>query len=194
MEQYNITSIKNDLKNTLKENRYKHTLGVEQVAISLANKFGSDRYNAQVAALLHDCAKNMDPNDVTKVCKENNIELTKNQKNNPDLIHAHIGAVIAKTKYNINNIDILNAIKYHTTGRPHMSLLEKIIYIADYIEPGRYKAKNLVEIRKLSNKDIDKTLFKILEDTVIYLNEKEIKVDKLTEQAYNYYKNVGGRV
>jgi predicted HD superfamily hydrolase involved in NAD metabolism len=82
------------------------------------------------------------------------------------LLHAKVGSFLAKEKYGIEDEDVLNAIRYHTTGRPCMSTLEKILYIADYIEPGRKHASNLLQIRRMAFQDLDKTLFKILEDTL----------------------------
>ena len=95
-------------------------------------------------------------------------------------------------EYNVDNDDIINAISFHTTGRPGMSLLEKIIFVADYIEPGRNKALNLNEIRALAFMDLDKALLRILEDTLLYLENSEDEIDECTQITYIYYKsNVG---
>ena len=97
---------------------------------------------------------------------------------------------MAAEKYGIDDNDILNAIRYHTTGRPGMSLLEKIIFVADYIEPGRYTAKNLPLVRKMAFSDIDEALLKILYDTLVYLNSTGNTVDPMTQKTYEYYKRL----
>ncbi len=104
------------------------------------------------------------------------------------LLHAKAGSFLARKKYGVTDDDILNAIKYHTTGRPEMSKLEKILYIADYIEPGRKHAANLLQIRKMAYQDLDQTLFKILEDTLSYLLTTGGEIDSMTQETYDYYK------
>ena len=107
------------------------------------------------------------------------------------LLHdAKLGAFFAWKKYGIENEEILRSIESHTTGRPNMSLLDKIIYIADYIEPGRDVAPNLPEVRALAFVDIDACLYRILEDTLAYLAEKGATLDPATEETFLYYKNL----
>jgi len=98
---------------------------------------------------------------------------------NPSLLHAKVGGFIAMETYKVDNSDIINAILNHTTGRPEMSLLEKIIFIADYIEPGRKQAPNLTEVRKMAFMDLDKTMLKILGDTLAYLKESDFTVEEI---------------
>lgn len=100
------------------------------------------------------------------------------------------GRIFARKKYEIENEEILRSIESHTTGRPNMSLLDKIIYIADYIEPGRDVAPNLPEVRALAFVDIDACLYRILEDTLAYLAEKGATLDPATEETFLYYKNL----
>ena len=99
-----------------------------------------------------------------------------------------MGAYIAKEKYDIEDTEILDAIACHTTGKPAMTLLEKIIYISDYIEPMRNKASNLEEVRKMAFVDLDEALFKILSDTLVYLEKSSKKMDPMTMQTYEYYR------
>ena len=110
------------------------------------------------------------------------------EKSNPFLLHAKVGAWLAKKQYGISDLDILNAIQNHTTGRPGMSLLEKIVFIADYMEPGRNHAPNLDEIRRLAFEDLDQTMLKILNDTLEYLDSKNGDVDPMTRKTLEYYK------
>ena len=113
----------------------------------------------------------------TQLAKEAVIEIIKN------------GIDIAMNKFNIHDQDIINAILNHTTGRPGMSALEKIIYVSDYIEPGRKQAPNLKEVRKLAFQNLDAALLKILEDTLQYLKESGSETDPMTQETYDYYKN-----
>ena len=104
-------------------------------------------------------------------------------------MHAKVGSYLAKKEYDIHNQDILNAITYHTTGRPEMTMLEKIIFISDYIEPGRTHAANLSEVRKLAFSDIDQALLKILGDSLAYLHTTGKEIDDMTQKTFDYYAN-----
>ena len=126
----------------------------------------------------------------TAMCKKYHIVLTAIEKENPFLIHAKLGAFLAKTKYGIDNEDVLHAILVHTTGAPNMNLLDKIIYIADYIEPNRDKAANWPEVRKLSFLNMDAAMKKILSDTLVYLESTGGSVDPLTAETYEYYRQM----
>jgi ribosome silencing factor RsfS/YbeB/iojap len=186
---YDFTKIRELLKKQLTSKRYEHTLGVEKTAVALAKFYNVDIEKARLAALLHDCAKNLSDDMKLELCEKYNIKVTEEQKKDLDLIHAEIGSVMAKYVYKIDDEDILNAIAYHTTGKPNMSILEKIIYISDYIEPGRTKAPNLDIIRGIVNEDLDKALYMILSDTIDYLNRGNKYIVPITTEAYEYYKN-----
>ena len=112
--------------------------------------------------------------------------MTDIERRNPFLLHAKVGEFLAKEKYGITNPDILNAIRFHTTGRENMSLLERIVFVADYIEPGRRQAPNLAEIRQLAFTDLDAAMLKILEDTLSYLKATGGELDPMTEITYEY--------
>ena len=151
---------------------------------------GEDLVRAQVAGLLHDCAKCIPTGKKLKICKKNDIPLTRWEEENEALLHAKVGVYIAKKKYGIDDPAILNAIRYHTTGKADMTVLEKIVYIADYIEPGRYKAKNLPEVRHLAFQNLDETMYQILHDTILYLNGSTNTMDPSTIQAFEYYQKL----
>lgn len=124
-----------------------------------------------------------------ELCKKHHIEVKDIERENPFLLHAKVGAWIAKKKYHIKDEEILHAIKVHTTGEPAMGTLDMILFIADYIEPGRDKASNLPQIREMAFTSLEQTVEKILYDTLHYLNEKSGRIDPTTEITYEYYKN-----
>ncbi len=169
--------------------RFVHTLGVEYTAAALAMRYGKDVEQAQIAGLLHDCAKCMENGKLLSACDKHHIEVTDVERRNPYLLHAKVGSYLAKKEYKIEDPEILNAILYHTTGHPDMTLLEKIIFTADYIEPGRKQAPNLKMIRQMAFVDLDEAVKKILEDTLDYLRSGEGEMDPMTEETYQYYKN-----
>ena len=182
--------LRKKVKDVMTKSRYEHTLGVEFTAASLAMRYEVDIEKAELAGLLHDCAKCIDSEDTLDDCMKYNIELTDVEKRNPFLIHSKLGAVHAKKLYGVDDEDIISAIRFHTTGKPDMTMLEKIIFIADYIEPGRDKAPNLKEIRKMSFVDIDEAMYMILKDTLDYLDKGEGEKDELTRETYLFYKNI----
>ena len=121
------------------------------------------------------------------LCKKEGIRISDIEKGNTALLHSKAGSVLARTKYGVSDPEILDAIRFHTTGRPGMTLLEKIIFISDYIEPGRNSAPRLDEIRKMAFADIDEALRMILSDTLRYLNGSGKEVDPMTQKTYDYY-------
>lgn len=183
-----ISKISKKLKKELDKERYEHTLGVMYTACALAMCHGADMDQALLAGLLHDCAKCIPSAKKIKLCQKYHLEVTDIERSNPSLLHAKLGAFLAKKKYHITNQEILNAIKSHTTGKPAMTLLEKIIYIADYMEPGRPELPNMSEVRKLAFQDIDECLYRILEDSLVYLKGRDLPIDTMTEKTYQYYK------
>lgn len=168
--------------------RFEHTIGVEYTAAALAMRYGAPLEDARIAGILHDCAKCLSDEKRLLICEKHAIPVSEIERRNPFLLHAKVGAFLAKEKYKVENQDVLNAILYHTTGHEGMSLLEKIIFVADYIEPGRKQAPNLQEIRKLAFQDLDGAMLWILEDTLNYLKRSGGETDPMTEVTRNYYK------
>lgn len=185
---HKIKKMRRKLKIELDGDRYEHTLGVMYTAASLAMCHGEDITRALTAGLLHDCAKCIPGETKLKLCRKYHLNVSEVEKKNPSLLHAKLGAFIAAEKYHVKDREILNAIASHTTGRPHMSLLEKIVYIADYMEPGREELPNMAEVRKLAYKDINECLYRILKDSLVYLESKGTDIDPMTEKTYQYYK------
>lgn len=191
MKTPDLQKIRKAMEKELKPKRYEHTLGVAYTAASLAMVHGEDTEKSILAGMLHDCAKCLTEDKLISICEKNNIHISDvEKKESMVLLHARAGSCLAHDKYGVDDEDILNAIMYHTTGRPNMSRLEKIIYIADYIEPGRKRAENLNEIRRMAFSDLDMTLIKILENTLTYLSAEGFRIDPTTREAYSYYKNI----
>jgi len=183
----NMVKMEHKLRKELDADRYRHTLGVMYTAAALAMCHGADLEKAQVAGLLHDCAKCISNDKKIRMCRENGIEITKTELSAPYLLHSKLGAWLAKEKYGVEDPEILDAITWHTTGRAGMGMLEKIIFTADYIEPGRWKAKNLPLIRETAFRDLNMAVYLILRDTLSYLEEGSGEVDETSRSAYRYY-------
>ena len=180
--------IQNKLKLNLKGSRFEHTLGVMYTAASMAMAHKYDVDKAMLAGLLHDCAKCIPNPEKLKLCKEHQIPVTPAEEASPSLLHAKLGALLAELEYDITDPEILHAIKVHTTGEPDMNVLDKIIFIADYIEPGRDKAPNLDKVRKIAFRDLNACMAQILRDTLIYLKQGQECIDPTTEMTYEFYK------
>ena len=190
METYDFIKMEKKLSNYLDDERFIHTQGVMYTASSLAMAHGCDLTRARAAGLLHDCAKCIPNKKKLKLCKEHHIPITDFEKEHPFLIHAKLGAYIASKKYNVQDPEILSAIACHTTGKPAMTVLEKIIYIADFIEPNRDKAPNLPRARALAFEDLDECMYEILRDILDYLDSGSSDIDTATVDAFQYYKKL----
>lgn len=188
MKNYDIKKIRKEMEKAQDAKRFEHTLGVAYTAVALAMCNQTDSEKALVAGLLHDCAKCIRNEKKISICEKHHIPISDIERQNPFLLHAKAGRYIARKKFQIHDDDILNAILYHTTGRPEMSELEKIIYIADYIEPGRKHADNLAKIRKLAFQDLDAALLVILNNILDYLHSIDSPIDPMTQKTYDYYK------
>lgn len=187
-EDLNIKEMREQLRKELDSKRYEHTMGVAYTAAALAMAYHYNVDKALVAGLLHDCAKCMKKQDREDYCKKYKIHLTKEEKMIPALQHAKIGSYYCETKYQVKDQDIKNAILYHTTGKPDMNMLEKIIFIADYIEPNRMPLPKISKIREMAFHDLDVTMEMILKNILNYLNETGGAVDPMTQTTYDYYR------
>lgn len=170
--------------------RYLHSVRVMEEAIKLAKIFNCDIEKAATAGLIHDCGKIEDEGEYELLKKSYDFDIIQSDIyiDNSALIHGVLGSEIARHEFQIDDIDIINAIRYHTTGRPNMTLLEKIIYISDYIEPGR-KFPGVDEIRKLAYKNLDKALLKAMDKSIKYLIDKGLYIHPYTLNARNYLIN-----
>jgi predicted HD superfamily hydrolase involved in NAD metabolism len=175
------------LEKNLTPGRFEHTLQVEQVALDMASIYGAEHRLVSMAALFHDYAKKYDNEKKRRLVHKYHIVLNEAELRNIDLVHGRLGAAIARDKYQIEDKDIHNASIYHTTGRENMSLVEKVIYIADFIEPGRKPFPGLDKARELAYTNIDEAMVKILMMTLNHIIDKGYVIDQRTEQAYEYY-------
>lgn len=180
-----ITYIYNYLKENLKPKRYIHTLGVVSTAKELAKLNGVDEDKAELAALCHDVAKNLTPEELMNIIKKNNIELTMDEKKTPELWHEIVSDILAKEKFNIDDKEVLEAMRWHTTGKENMSTLDKIIYIADMIEPSR-TYDGVEEIRQKVLENLDEGVLMGMDHTIKYLLSREQLIDLNTVKARNY--------
>ena len=190
MAVYDFYHMQKKLEKYLDEQRFLHTLGVMYTCASLAMVHGCDLMDAQAAGLLHDSAKCIPNKKKLELCKKHGIPMTEVEQEHPFLLHAKLGAYLAQKKYHVEDPEILSAITYHTTGKPAMTKLEKIVYIADYIEPLRDKAPNLSQIRRMAFLDLDECMYEILKDTLYYLDENPGEIDTMTRDAYVYYEKL----
>jgi predicted HD superfamily hydrolase involved in NAD metabolism len=186
-----LMELEEKLEKVLSPKRFFHTRGVMYTSAALAMRYGADMEKALYAGLLHDCAKCLSNEEQLEQCKKNHLPVRDIEKENPYLLHAKVGAYFAETKYGITDPEILSAIRWHTTGKPEMSLLEKIVFTADYMEPGRKMIEGMEEIRACAFVDLDKTVYRILYNTLNYLKKdkdgKKKEIDCMTQKAYNYY-------
>lgn len=185
-----IITFRKQLKSRLDPMRYEHSLSVSFICTALAMRYGYDIDKAELAGLMHDCAKRFTDNELIARCEKHGIVLTEGQLKAPSVIHAKYGAWMAENKFGIKDQEIISAIGCHTTGKPGMGMLDKILYIADYIEPRRDKASNLPQMRYLAFQDLDRAMYEILAGTLEYLKKKGGSVDPVTQQTFVYFEKL----
>ena len=181
-----IGALERFMKDNLKESRYRHSLGVEKMAVKLADIYGADADKAAFTGRYHDIAKCFDEKTMDENIKR--YSLDESLLGNPALAHSKVGAAILEHEFGVTDEDILNAVKYHTTARKDMSLLEQITYVADVVEENR-TYPDLKYYQDLAAKDLDQCTLEILEYTISDLTDKYRQIDKDTLRAYNYIKH-----
>ena len=158
------------LKKELDRQRFEHTLGVEQTAREMARVFGEDEEKAALAGLLHDCAKCMPLSQMIKAARHADVDPV--MKESKALMHAVAGRCVAQDVYGVQDEDVLGAIRWHTTGRAGMTRLEKIIYLADVIEPNRKPYPGLEDLRALCMQDLDGAMHTALRMSLEHVREQ----------------------
>ena len=180
-----LDEIKIKLQAMLKPERYVHSLGVAQSSFDLAQKYGYDTQKAYLVGLLHDCAKNIPKQEQIEICRQNGIKLDDIELITKGLIHAKTGVAVAQNEFGLADPELLNAICYHATGRENMTLLEKIVYVADMIEPSRAFG-NLEELRREAFIDLDRALLMTMNLVLKFNIEKNSILHPTTLLARNY--------
>lgn len=175
--------IREYIQKNYSEKRKAHTLQVENTGVKLGLIYGGDIEKIRTAALFHDICRGMEKDKLNEYIKD--FGLSEEYLNNPDLAHGKVGAELMVRDFGINDEDVLNAVRYHTTSRKEMSLLEKIIYIADVIEPNR-NHPGVEELRELAFKDLDKAILASLNQCISFVKEKGYDLDNDTLEAKNY--------
>lgn len=183
-----IPELRKQLESELSPGRYEHSLSVSFLCVALAMRYGYDIRKAELAGLLHDCAKQYSNTVLIEKCRQQQIDLSEAEALAGATIHAKYGAWMAKEIYGVSDESVLSAIHSHTTGKPKMTLLEKIVFTADYIEPRRNQAPNLDTIRYLAFQDLDQAVYEILRGTLAYLQQQGKITDPMTQKAFDYYK------
>lgn len=178
--------INNWLKENLSEERYIHTLGTADCAKELAKKYSLDEEKAYLAGLLHDCAKCFSNEKLLEIIKKN-LEVEESEMQNYKTLHAPVSAYIAEKEFNITDKEILSAIRWHTLGKLDMSDFEKIIFIADKIEPNTRDKEYSDKIRTLLDEEngLNKALLKCYKETIKSLVKRNLKICLLTIEIYN---------
>ena len=171
------------IKKNMSEKRFNHVLGVEETAVALAKRFQGDLLKARIAALVHDYAKERSDEEFRQVIRTQNFDLELLNWNNA-IWHGVVGTYFIEKELGISDKEILQAVAYHTTGAAKMSLLDKIIYVADYIEPGR-DFPGVNEARQLAEIDLDQAVAFATKQTLKHLIEKEQVIYPKTIETYN---------
>lgn len=171
------------VKPHLTDHRYEHTLGVTETAVELAEKYGADKEKTEIAAIFHDYAKFRPKEEMRQVVVD--YDLPKDLlEYSTELLHAPVGAILVRDEIGISDEDILSAITHHTSGRPNMTIIEKCVFLADYIEPGR-KFPGVEEVRELASENLDAAIIQSLKNTVNFLMKKNQPVYPATFHTYN---------
>ena len=170
----------------VKAKRIRHILGTEEEAVRLAKRWGADENQARRAGILHDCTKYWSLEQYLDCCEKYGVELDEVERRAEKLLHSKTGACVAKYVFGEPD-EVYNAIFYHTTGRENMSLLEKILYIADYMEPNR-DFEGVEELRRLSYEDLDAAVLKGCEMSIADMEEKGYIVHENTKRAREWLK------
>ncbi len=183
-----LEEIRIRLESVLNPKRFKHSINVMNEAVELAGVYGENTEKAALAGLLHDCARGMKGEEIFSACEKYSILPDNVSKAQPELLHGVIGTELAREDYGITDRTVLNAIRYHTTGRENMELLEKIIFVADYIEPGR-DFPGVREAREIAFTDIDRAVLLALNRTIEYVLIKGALIHIDTIFARNFMIN-----
>lgn len=177
--------MKEKLNSILREDRFEHSVNVMECAVKLSVCYKEDPDKAAIAGLLHDCARFLEPEEMLRLCEKLDIISDDVRKENPKLLHDVLGVFFAEKEFGVSDPEILSAIRSHTTGSENMTRLQKIVFLADFIEPGR-KFKGVEELRDLAFEDLDKAVLKALDHTIRFVLKKGQLLHMDTVNARNW--------
>ena len=181
-----VDEMRRELQRRLKKSRFAHSIGVANTAVTLAKKFGVDETKAYIAGLLHDCAREFENDELPAQAERYGIEIGEVERAMPLLLHAYIGAKMITDIYGVDDAEISQAIHRHTVGAPNMTVLDKIIYFADMIEPNR-NYPGVENLRALvDEKSLDEILLTALSESIIFVVQKNSLVHPETVAARNF--------
>lgn len=180
------TEIAEHIKQMLSEKRFNHSLGVRDEAMRLARKYGADEEKAALAGIIHDCCKDFPEDKMREMCARYGVTLDEISERSGGLMHGPLGAAYARDVFGVRDGEVLDAVTYHSTGRANMSTLEKIIYVADFIEPCREGYYWLPAMRRLAYDSLDDAVLFGLHLSIIYLLDKNVPIDERTNEARNW--------
>lgn len=184
-----INYISDDILRKIKKlspSKFNHTINVYGTALALAKKHGVNIRKAAIASVFHDCAKDLSGKRLTKLLPDYRRYLDNSEKKNFKLWHAPLSAAIAKKYFGIKDRDILNSIRFHTVGRANMSKLEKVIYLADLVEPTR-RYKRTGYLRNLAMNSLEKAMKEALKTKILYVLSKNAEIHPNSFSAYNRF-------
>lgn len=187
-----ITEIEEMLRAVLSSKRFIHSRGVAYTSAALAMRFHTNIDQALLAGWLHDCAKEYSDEQLMKLCEEQGIPVTEAEHQCLQLLHGKVGAYLAKTVYGIDDEAVLGAIRYHVTGKANMNMLEKIIFVADFIEPSRNQnsTPSLDIIREAAFDDLDRGVLLVTQSVLAYLENSKEPIDQNSRITYEYYEKL----
>jgi len=185
IDEFDEDAVLEILRDTLDEERYRHSLHVRDFALKLAEGKNVKRNRVVAAALLHDIAKNMEIEEMFRYAASHGIPLEPGQALNAKTLHQNVGAAMVREEFGITDAQVLSAIGKHATADAHMSLLDTIIYLADSLEESR-DYEGVKTLRELALRDLDEAYYQILRRTIIYVLERSLYLDERSVRAYNY--------
>lgn len=184
MKDHNLRSFEERLKTILNKKRFRHSVAVMETSQYLAEKYGADVNKAQIAGLLHDCAKDFSDAELLKLAEEYKLPVDEVLKHSAFLLHGPVGAELVGEVFGVHDIEIKRAVAIHTTGDINMTLLDKIVFLADYIEPGR-KFSGVDELRRIAGENLDMAVVKAFDNTIDYVISQGMLLYEKTVRARN---------
>jgi predicted HD superfamily hydrolase involved in NAD metabolism len=175
------------LADNVPESRLNHILRVEQMAVDLAKHYNLDVEKAATAGLMHDLAKYFKPQKLLEMARAEGLDIDPVSEATPHLLHADVSALVARDTFGVKDEEVLQAIANHTLGRPGMSLLSCIVFLADSLEPGRGNTPELEALRQMSYQNLDRAVWLTCDYSLKYLLEKHCLIHPRTIATRNWF-------